>query len=47
MSPEWTEKMLPDLNKPQLKYCNIFIDSWETTVLLELRANLKDKIWSA
>ena len=47
MSPEWTGKMLQELNKAQLKYCNIFIDSWEATVLLELRANLKDKIWSA
>ena len=35
--------MLQELNKAQLKYCNIFIDSWEATVLLELRANLKDK----
>lgn len=33
--------MLQELSKTQLKYCNIFIDSWEATALLELRADFK------
>lgn len=34
--------MLQELSKTQLKYCNIFIDIWEATVLLELRVDFKD-----
>lgn len=47
MSLGWTGKMLQELNKIQLKYCNIFTDSWEATALLELRADFKDRVWSA
>lgn len=35
--------MLQELNETQLKHCNIFIDSWEATASLELRADFKDK----
>lgn len=39
--------MLQELSETQLKYFNIFMDSWEATALVELRADFKDKIWSA
>lgn len=36
-------KVLQELNETQLKHCNVFIDSWEATASLELRADFKDK----
>jgi hypothetical protein len=43
---EGTGRMLQEPNKTQLKYCDIFTDSWEANVLLELRANFKEALVS-